>query len=149
LVGVGQLGDFHLHAKLYFLDDNLDPWIAEGSPIDTQGARQSVQPSSREGATQKIQAQFREAVEKIGSVAGSEPSPLVSVGFYLLSAQYRRERCGRRELGRVPRGRRQLRPQVLGEVRCLQGSSGRFATACFRPSGAVDRWRVHFYTELG
>jgi hypothetical protein len=95
-VRIGQFGDFYLNAKLYFLEDDLDMRIAGGPPIGTHGAHQSVQPRSREAAIQKIQTHSRETVEEIGSVAGSSPSAPILVPFYLLSTQYRRERCGGR-----------------------------------------------------
>jgi hypothetical protein len=95
-VRIGQFGDFYLNAKLYFLEDDLDVRIAGGPPIGTHGAHQSVQPGSREAAIQKMQTQFREPIEEIGSVAGGSPLVPSPVAFYLLSTQYRRQRCGGR-----------------------------------------------------
>jgi hypothetical protein len=148
LVRVGQFGDFYLDAKLYLLENDLDLRIAGGLPIGVQGVRQCVQPGSRDAAIQKIQAQFRETVEEIGSVAGGSAAALVFVRFYLLRAQYRGERCGGCELRRLLGGGRQLRPQVLREIRCIRRPGRWLAPAGFRVSGTVDHWRLHFASNL-
>jgi hypothetical protein len=131
-VRIGQFGDFYLNAKLYFLEDDLDVRITGGPPIGTHGARQSVQPGSREAAIQKIQTQFRETVEEIGSVAGGSPSAPILVAFYLLSTQYRRERM-RWALAQASARREQVTPSVSAPKNPPHSRTGPPACACRLP----------------